>query len=80
MSGSCNKKRTKKDRMLAEMNTAKNKKRRAARQAKIEAGHAAKASRVSALRRLGTVRRLERRILSGAKGLESVLAKAQASL
>lgn len=63
----------------AEGRKLKNKKRRAARQQKIEAKHEAKRFKVRAKRKAGAVRRLERRIAAGATGLADTLAKAKAA-
>lgn len=84
MSGSCKKANRNKNAPTsmvrkAQLRWERNKVRRAKRQARIEAAHAEKSVRVTALRKKGAVARLKRRIAEGVKGLESTLAKAIAA-
>ncbi len=60
--------------------TAVHRERRINNDARDKAGHAAKAARVFALRKLGAVRRLERRIDGGNGRLAETLVKATAAL
>lgn len=64
----------------AEDRFSKNKRRRAARQSKIEAAHAEKRGVVCVKRKLGAVRRLERRIAAGNTWLSETLNKAKSAL
>lgn len=59
---------------------SRNKRRRAARAARIEAAHVAKRSAVAVKRKQGAVKRLERRIASGAVRLTGTLDRAKAAL